>query len=677
MNKENKPFISSDTILPEITLKALVLGFILTILLCASNAYLGLKVGNTVSASIPAAIIAMGVLRWFKQSNVLENNIVQTMASVGEAVVSGVAFITPAMLILHIWPSFDFVKIFILTVLGGFLGVLTTTLIRRVILDHKELKFPEGTAIGEVLKASAKSAADIKPLVIGGLVGALISFLQDGFQVVSDSFSVWSYRAGSIYGYGLGFSPALFGAGYIVGPGVGFAMLIGCIVGWILGVPLTAAYYGIPHAANATAAANALWSDHIRYIGVGAMLVGGLLTLLTLCKPIYIGVRLSLKNMHDISIDDETAGLPRTEKDISMKILALVGMGVLILGYFFLFVMYHHTIHGAGEFFNLVFCLLAIIFAMVFGFIFASLGAYFAGLVGATNCPGSGFLLAGVILFSLISLALFSIFYPDVLHSQAMKIAAFILLVNTFISCSISIANDSSQDLKSGRIVGATPWKQEAVLFLGVIIAAVVVGPVLELLYQAYGIGGAFPHPGMPHSQMLSAPQAAMMAAVVKGVLNHDLPWNMVYIGGVLGLIGFFLNGFLMTKGSLRFSVLAMGLGIYLPLDSSVPMILGGFVGYFSIVSLKRKAGRKRFYEDKTIRQRLHSLLLLACGMVAGSSLMGVVLAIPFAIEKSSDALKIVPNSFLPFADILAVLLFIGLCYWFYRRLNKPLPLED
>lgn len=665
MDNKFEPFIGPEKKLPELTLKAVVLGILLTVLLCASNAYLGLKVGATVSASIPAAIIAMAVLRWFKNSNVLENNIVQTMASVGEAVVAGVAFITPAMLILNLWHGFDFGKVFVLTVLGGFLGVVTTVLIRRVMMDHKDLRFPEGTAIAEVLKASAETASNAKPLVMGGLVGALISFLQDGFRVLSDATSVWFHKAGSLFGFGFGFSPALLGAGYIIGPAVAVSMFMGMLIGWIIGVPLVGYMFGVPHGMDTVTAAGMLWSDHIRYIGVGEMLVGGLWTLISLVGPIFKGIFLSIKASK--GLDDATT--LRTEQDMRLKTLALFALGVLVFGYFFFLYVFHLYVPGSSTFFTLSFCLLAIIFAMVFGFLFASLAAYFAGLVGATNCPGSGFILAGVILFSLITLLFFSFFEPAVLQSRGLHLAGFVLLVNTLLGCAIPIANDSSQDMKSGQLVGATPWKQEVVLFIGVVIAALVVGPTLELLFQAYGIGGVFPHAGMPHSQMLAAPQAAMMAAVVKGVFNHNLPWSMILVGVGVGIVAIFVNIRARQRG-LSFPVLAMGLGIYLPMASSWPMVVGGILAYFSGKSLKKRVGRQAFYEDHRIRLRLHNALLIACGMVAGSSLIGVILAIPFAIEKSSDALKIVPDGFTPFASILSIVMLVLVCRWFYRTLN-------
>ena len=280
--------------MPEITVKGVILAIILTIILAAANAYLGLKVGNTVSASIPAAVISMGVLRFFKHSNILENNIVQTSASVGEAMTAGVSFTLPALLVLHYWMGFNYWETVVIGLLGGFLGVSFGVPIRRVLLDDKSLRFPEGTAIGAVLKASASAKTDLSYLVGGGLVGGLIGFCQTGLRVLSDSFSYYTVKSGQLWGFGVGFAPALIAAGYIIGVSAGISISVGILITWIFGMPIISHVYGIIPGLSGDDLAMAYWAQHLRYVGVGTMLVGGIWTVITLVKPIFLGIKASL-----------------------------------------------------------------------------------------------------------------------------------------------------------------------------------------------------------------------------------------------------------------------------------------------------------------------------------------------------------------------------------------------
>lgn len=316
-NHNDAPLIPASVSLPEITLRVFVLGTLLTVILAAANAYLGLKVGQTISASIPAAIISMSVLRFFKHSNVLENNMVQTMASVGEALTAGVAFILPALIILHAWEGFYYWQTVIISLLGGILGVLFTIPLRRALLMDKTLRYPEGVAISNVLKASAdKEKTDMGALTRGGIVGAVISLFQAGFQILTDNFQFWVKGDHFVYGFGLGLSPALIAAGFIVGINIALSMLLGVVIGWLLGVPVLTWIYGMtPGATDPYAIAIDMWHSHIRYIGVGTMLIGGLWTLITLIKPIAKSLSASfvtLRQMKKTGVDTSL----RTERDI-------------------------------------------------------------------------------------------------------------------------------------------------------------------------------------------------------------------------------------------------------------------------------------------------------------------------------------------------------------------------
>src|SRR3990167_9815201 len=336
-DKNNKvdPIIPAHVSLPEITPKVIILGVILTVVLAAANAFLGLKVGTTVSASIPAAVISMGILRFFRNSNILENTMVQIMASVGEALTAGIAFILPALLILHVWDRFNYWQTVFTGLLGGGLGVLFTIPLRRALLNDKTLRYPEAVAIGNVLKASAnREEGDLRSLTVGGIVGAAIALFQSGFQILTDSFQYWIKTSTTIFGFGLGLSPALIAAGFIVGVNVALSLLVGIFLGWIAGVPVLTWIYGMPDTNTATQAAVEIWRDHIRYMGVGTMLIGGLWTLCTLFKPVIHSVAASLVSLCEIRLGHSVKTI-RTERDIPIHYV-FIGTALLLIPIFFL-----------------------------------------------------------------------------------------------------------------------------------------------------------------------------------------------------------------------------------------------------------------------------------------------------------------------------------------------------
>ncbi len=669
MNKPPKkvvPLIGPEQNLPEITLKVLILGVILVIILCAGNAYLGLKVGTTVSASIPAAVISMGVLRFFKRSNVLENNIVQTAASVGEATASGVAFVLPALLLVHYWHYFHFWGTFFIALLGGFMGMLFSIPIRRVLINTPGLRFPEGTAIGAVLKASSKAESDVKPLMFGGLVGGLVNLFQSGFKLLGSYFSAWTTKGGVLFGLGLGFSPALLAAGYIIGINVALSVLIGVVIAWVIGAPILSAAHGL-HGLSGLDAAGFIWSHYIRYIGVGTMLVGGLWTIVTLIKPLYDGIKDSFVTLkHEKGT--EGGNLPRTERDIPIN-LVLILISILVVGSFiFLYRGIDAQALQISAVTHVVFAVVGSLFILFGGFLFAAISAYFAGLIGSTNNPASGILVSAIMVFSIITLIIFSI-VSKLNHARELELAGFVVMTCALIGPMICIANDTIQDFKAGQIVGATPWKQQVILVLGVIVAALVITPVLQMLFHAYGIGGIFPRPNMPRADMLAAPQAGLMAAVLDGVFKHNLPWPEIITGGLVAVVAIFIDEYLKKRGK-RLPVLSIGLGVYLPLASSTPVVIGGLVNYIAHKVLVRRQGEDSMH-TKPVRRQMQRTLMLACGMVAGASVMGVVLAIPFAIERNANALSIVGPHFMPIGNVLSIFVTLLICYWLYRTLVK------
>lgn len=659
------PFISSDQSLPEITPRGLILGIFLVVILAAANAYLGLKMGTTVAASIPASVAAMGVLSFFKNSNILEYNIVQTAASSGESIISGIAFILPAMIIIHYWVGFNYWETAFICLTGGILGVIFSIPLRRILFAEKLLRFPEGTAIGQVLIAGSKNRAELKYLVSGGIIGSLISFSQTGLQLLKNSLVLW-FNAGNtfVYGFALGFDPALFAAGYIVGINVAVSMLLGVIIGWLFGIPiLSFIQHSIHPLINPADIAQAIWRNNSRYIGIGTMLIGGFWILVTLFKPLWEGIKTSFISIKSVSLTTHQQ-LPRTERDIPFQ---YVGWCILLLMIPLGFLSYHFA---SSEILNLDLGLkitivtLSLLFILFVGFVLAALSGYTAGLIGYTNSPTSALMLIALLLFSTIVLLLFGLkisFNPQ----QTIVAGAFAIMVASIISTANCLTGETTQDLKAGQIVGATPWKQQLMMILGVIVASFATPLILQLLFNAYGIGGIYPRSGMDPTQMLSAPQATLAATLVQATFNHNLPWLMIGIGGLIAVGCIIVDQILRERG-MRLPTLAVGLGIYLPVEVTIPVIIGGFVSYFIGKTLHR-----RFASAEIILERQQRGLILACGLVAGAALMGVILAIPFAIAHSTDVLKIVPDNFDPIAYFFSIVVMISLIYWVYRSTCK------
>lgn len=663
-NLDNKPLIPASTTLSELTVKAIILSILLAIILSAANAYLALKIGTTISASIPASVFALGILRLFKHHNVLECNLAQTAASAGEGVAAAIAFVLPAMIFLHIWKGFSYGETAIITLLGGLLGVLFSIPLRRIMLHLPALRFPEATAIGNVLKASVQGEAGLKLLAQGGLLGSLVAFAQTALNVVADNLQLWTYAGKTIFGFALGLTPATLAAGYIVGFEVAVSLLTGAIVGWLIILPFIGIYYGL--ATNITSAYDAatqLWDAHLRFVGVGTMLVGGVWTLLRLLKPISKGIHFSFAGFRkDLG---GAVGKPlRTEADMpSIWILPGI-LALACLLFFYIFYYLHGLISIANDYLWLV-TLVSVIFILVIGFLLATVSSYFCGLVGSSNNPLSGLLITAILLLAFLFLLLFR---ADI-SPNARYFASAVIIIATILACIGSITGESIQDLKAGQMLGATPWRQQFMMAMGVGVSALVIGPVLQLLFNAYGMGGVYPRPGMDPAQMLAAPQAGLMAAVAQGVLMRHLNWTMIILGSLVAVIIIIIDE-LLKRRNFRLPALAVGLGIYLPPEIITPVVVGGVVSFLVKKPWQKK--KRTFEQEQGVIQYHQRGILMACGMVAGSALMGVILAIPFAIIGSANALSIGGPRFVPIATIFGLIIFLTLCFWFYKVGRKP-----
>lgn len=659
----NTPFIRAEQSLAEITVKAVILSIFITAILGAANVYLALKLGQTIAASIPAAVISMGALRFFKKHNILENNIVQTAASAGEGVAAAVSFVLPALLMVGYWQYFHYWETVFITVIGGLLGVLFSIPLRRVMLLYSGLQFPEGTAIGNVLKASASGTAKMKHLIQGGLLGGIVALFQTGFKIFSDSIQYWVAGSKMLFGASLGFSPALLGAGFIVGMQACVALIVGYVIAWFIALPILTHVYGMPAGNSFFEMAMAMRGDHIRYIGVGTMLLGGVWTLITLLKPIYLGVSTSFRSLKEARTAKQTGAVVlRTERDIPINYVIMGTLLLAVAAYFAFSHLLHIETFAMTTSMRVGLSLFAVLFVLVVGFLLASVCAYLSGLVGMTNNPLSGLLLSCVMLASLILLPVFSGYIHE--NKDAVKAAvSIVIIITTMVATVVTISGENLQDLKAGQMVGATPWKQQVMLLIGVIVGACVVGPVLELLFQAYGIAGAYPRPGMDPQQMLAAPQAGLMAAISQGAFGHSLPLSDISIGLVIAFIAIFIDEYLKKRGK-RLPILAIGIGMYLPPDIVSCVVLGGLLNYVCKRVLERRPEAKN--NPQVVEQAFEGGTLVACGLVAGAALMGVILAIPFVIKGSSDALSLVASSFEPIATALGLAATVLICVWLY-----------
>lgn len=675
-----QPYIPASVSLPEITVKAVVVGVVLSAVLAGANAYLGLKVGMTVSASIPAAVISMALLRMFRDHNILENNIVQTAASAGESLAAGVIFTLPALIMLGYWADFDFLATTGISLCGGILGVLFTIPLRRALILEADLMFPEGVATGEVLKAGTEGGKGVHLIAAAALAGAFFKLCQTGFKLAAERVTGAISAGGAIVGLGADLSVALLAVGYIVGLNIAMLVFGGGLISWFCGIPIYT-FLATPERLNTLgegatgyALAEAVWSARIRYMGVGAMATGGLWALISLMKPIRDGVRSSLHAVRQTRSGAET-NLPRTDRDTPItRVVQLAAIMVMPLFVIFMIVVDQNTLGIAdGRYWTTI--AIGVLFAFVAGFLFSSIAGYMAGLVGSSNNPISGVTIATVLTVSLVLFAVLGTqldFTIDADAARATAAAATAILVGAVVACAAAIAGDNMQDLKTGQIVGATPYKQQIMQMIGVVAGALVIAPVLSLLFQAYGLGNVFPRAGMNPSEALRAPQATLMASVAEGVFRRNLPWTMVWIGAGIAVALIVLDKVLESKrSSFRTPVLGVAVGIYLPLELDMTIGIGGIIAWAVARSLAARRPQLVDGYDGAIQASESRGLLCASGLITGEALVGILLAIPFAAAQSTDVLNLAPEGFNQAALMLGVAGFAFICAWLYRLASK------
>lgn len=629
MNEKNefKPYVPADKVMPEITVASVIIGILLAVLFGGANAYLGLRVGMTVSASIPAAVISMGIIRVImRRDSILENNMVQTIGSAGESVAAGAIFTLPA---LFMWAAEEgsampsLVEIALIALVGGVLGVLFMIPLRSALIvqEHGNLPYPEGQACAEVLVAGEEGGAKAGTVFAGLGIAAVYKFIADGLKVFPSEvdFSIKGYKGSGIGGDVL---PALLGVGYICGPKVSSYLLAGGTVAWFLIMPLIAMFGGDAVIAPATVPVSELgtwgmWSNYVRYIGAGAVAAGGIMSLIKSLPLIVKTFSQAMKGYGKKADGTES----RLTKDLSMMAVVL-GVGILAIAMWLIPAIPVN--------------LLGAIIIIIFGFFFATVSSRMVGLVGSSNNPVSGMSIATLLISSAILKATGAV-------GMAGMIAA--ISIGSIICIIAAIAGDTSQDLKTGYLVGATPYKQQIGELIGVVVSALAVGGVLYLLNAAWGYGSA----------ELPAPQATLMKMVVEGVMGGNLPWALVFAGVAIAIVVEILG----------IPVLPFAVGLYLPIHLSTPMMVGGLIRlYFE---------KKKGLSDDERKEKTDKGILYSSGLIAGEGLVGILLAvfaiIPVGAGTLGDAINL--SGSINLGNIGGIIFFVLLCATLVLFMNK------
>ncbi|EPW6350890.1 OPT family oligopeptide transporter [Campylobacter jejuni] len=655
--------------LPELTLRGLVLGSILTIIFTASNVYLGLKVGLTFSSSIPAVVISMAVLSLFKTSNILENNMVQTQASAA-GTLSSVIFVIPGLFMCGYWSEFPLWQTFMICLCGGGLGVLFTIPLRRTMVVESKLAYPEGRAAAEILKvankdqSSKKGKQGIKEIALGSFIAAIFSLLSNGFKLAASESNfafIWNKMA---FGFSMGYSLALLGAGYLVGLAGAIALFVGMFLAWGIFTPYLS-NFEFDSAKNAVDLASSVWSSKVRLIGTGAIAIAALWTLIELLKPVIEGIKEIVKN---VKITNQEKN-ERTNIDLSLKSIFILFV-LMVVG---LFITFYSFVEDANLsiYYQMLFSFVGTLVSVLIGFFVAAACGYMAGLVGSSSSPISGIGLIGVIISSIVFLVLgVELFQDPMLSKFAVALAIF---TTSVILATAAMSNDNLQDLKTGHLVGATPWKQQVALLVGCVFGALAIVPVLNLLYQAYGFVGAMPREGMDASSALAAPQANLMSTIAQGIFHHNIEWGYMAFGVFVGILMIIIDKILKGTQKMSLPPLAVGIGIYLPPAVNIPLVIGGILKYIVMQHLTKKYAKNSHKEEKLASCEQRGTLF-ASGLIVGESIFGVIIAgitvFSVSMGGSENPLALNLANFHD-SELFALIFFVGVVLYFIKRIVK------
>jgi putative OPT family oligopeptide transporter len=636
----------------ELTIRGLVLGALLTTVFTAANVYLGLKVGLTFASSIPAAVISMAILSRVKDSTILENNIVQTVASAA-GTLSAIIFVLPGLVIVGWWVGFPFWQSFLICVSGGVLGVLFTIPLRRALVTTSDLPYPEGVAAAEVLKVGSGVRGETKDdtgearegltaVMLGSVASAGLAILGATRIAATEIAGVFRLGGSASSGYQIAWSLALLGAGHLVGLSVGMAMLVGQVISWVIALPILTSMQPMAEGVTLTAHTMGIWRTQVRFIGAGAIAVASIYTLAKLAKPVVAGLVSTLAASRAVKTGDET------DRDLEPAwIYVLTALCMVVTAY--LAYSFAQSVPALAAS-SLKLTIIAVPFVLLVGFLIAGVCGYMAGLIGASNSPISGVgILSIVICASTIVLAV----APTPETRPAL--VAFALFVTAIVFACATISNDNLQDLKTGQLVGASPRRQQIALIVGVASGAAVIPPVLNLLAKAYGFAGA-PNIGVVAPNPLPAPQATLISALAQGVIGGSLEWKMIGIGALVGVGLILLDLMLGTMKKLRIPPLAVGIGIYLPMSATFAVIVGAVISHWY-------DKRARAMPNPGRAERLGTLV--ASGLIVGESLWGVLNAGLIVAFAKDAPIGLVPEDFV-LAKPLGVIGFIAAIIWLY-----------
>jgi putative OPT family oligopeptide transporter len=650
----------------ELTLRGLILGVLITLVFTAANVYFGLKAGLTFATSIPAAVISMAILRGAKGSTIQENNIVQTVASAA-GTLGSIIFVLPGLVMIGWWNGFPYWTSFMICALGGTLGVMYSIPLRRALVTHSDLPYPEGVACAEVLKVGAKgegvhdpsdaaaSSAGLMAIMVGSISSALFALVIATQLFASDVLGY--FRVGSknaVSGYDVSLSFALFAVGHLVGLWTGAAMLFGVVIAWAGAVPYLSSLH--PGTGTIEAIATGVWSHQVRFLGAGAIAVAAFWSLIKLVQPVTSGLAAAMAASR-VRRAGQAASLPLTEQDIPIGIVAVI-TGVCMVPIAWLLGGIA-TESGLSSQLPLL-IIGSVAYIALMSFFVAAVCGYMAGLIGASNSPLSG---VGIVVVVGAALLLALAVKPLLPPAAGPALVAFALFITAVIFAAATISNDNLQDLKTGQLVDATPWRQQVALLVGVVAGAAVIPPILNLLQKAYGYAGA---PGADPAHALPAPQAALFSALAKGVIQGDLDWKLMGAGAIVGVICIVIDELLKRSTKASLPPLGVGMGIYLPMSTTLIIVVGAVVGWMYDRRADRTANAKH---TKQLG------VLLASGMIVGESLIGVVLAAVVVFSGKDAPLALAGASFAEasvwIGGIAFTLSIAGLYAW-VNRLSSP-----
>jgi putative OPT family oligopeptide transporter len=635
----------------ELTIRGLILGALITTVFTAANVYLGLKVGLTFASSIPAAVISMAILSAVKDSTILENNIVQTVASAA-GTLSAIIFVLPGLVIVGWWTGFPFWQSFLICVAGGVLGVLFTIPLRRALVTTSDLPYPEGVAAAEVLRVGSGTRGETKDdtgeareglvaVIYGSIASAGLAIIAATRIAAAEVTGFFKLGTMASSGYNVAWSLALLGAGHLVGLSVGMAMLTGLIISWAIAVPILTSM--TPAAAGVTLAAHTttIWRTEVRFIGAGAIAIAAIYTLAKLAKPVVGGLVSTLAASKAKASGDDL------DRDLSPQWIYVLATGCLIISGYLAYTFAKATVLAPSA---MTLTVIAVPFVLLGGFLIAGICGYMAGLIGASNSP-----ISGVGILSIVLCASAVVIAVPPAEATRPALVAFALFITAIVFACATISNDNLQDLKTGQLVGASPMRQQIALIVGVGAGAAVIPWVLNLLAKAYGFAGA-PNIGVVAPNPLPAPQATLISALAQGVIGHNLAWNFLGIGALVGVGLILLDEMLGAAGKLRIPPLAVGIGIYLPMSATFAVVVGSIVGHWY-------DKRARTMPNPGRAERLGTLV--ASGLIVGESIWGVINA-GLIVAFSKDApIGLVPEDFAP-APWLGLLLFVAAIVWLY-----------